>query len=78
MNPEIYSVSGCQIELLGRKSADAVWARRVGDNRLRYYFHSELRTDGGWQTLCPLIATLPSMRRAVALAKIANRHESAS
>lgn len=64
--PEISSQSGCPVILIGRKDAETVWAVRKEDGALRDYWHSELRIDGGWPALQPVIALLPLMRRKAA------------
>ncbi len=59
MNPTIYSMSGCEVVLLGRKSASVVFARRVCDGVIRTYFNGQLRAEGGAQQIQAALQVLP-------------------
>lgn len=60
---------GCEVRLIGRKTANRVWAVRVIDGGFREYLNSDLRSAGGSAEIIALLQTLPLMKRAAAIAK---------
>jgi hypothetical protein len=55
----VYSFTGCELELLGRKSSSEVFARRMIDGHVRIYFNHQLRHEGGAPALERILQVLP-------------------